>query len=403
MINIKNPATPLYLTAREAAAELSISPATLYAYVSRGLIRSEPIGDGRARRYRAEDVRAMRSRRGAPQAAGVDPGMPVLDTSVGTITEAGPVYRGVTAIALAETATLEQAATLLWGAHEADPFEAGNLPIVDAAMTAILGATHAAPALPRAVAALALASDADPRAFNRSPEGRARVGARAMRLLAAAILGAPVSAAPIHAQVAEAWTPGDRRASELFRLALVLLADHELNASTWTVRCAVSTGLNLYDGLIAGLVALKGPKHGGAGPLAALMVADLAEGDLAAKIRDRVALGERIPGFGHTVYKNGDPRSDVLLTALVKAGVDRRMAVDAPALITEATGLYPNIDYALAVLMRMFGLPVGHETALFAIARSAGWVAHAIEQLHSGVLIRPHARYVGPEPGRMTR
>ncbi len=398
MINIRQSAAPLYLTAREAAGELSISPATLYAYVSRGLIRSEPVGDGRARRYRADDVRAMLARRSgaaAPEAA-----LPVLDTSVGTITEAGPVYRGVTAVALSETATLEQAATLLWGVEDADPFGSTNLPAVDAAMAAVMAAAGDARPLARAIAALSLAGDADPRAHSRSPAGRAAAGARAMRLLVAAVLGAQPSAEPVHRQVAGAWAPDAADAAELFRVALVLLADHELNASTWTVRSAASTGLSVYDALIAGLAALKGPRHGGAGPLAAMMLADLLDGDIAARIRDRVALGQPIPGFGHTIYRNGDPRADVLLAALVRAGADPRLAIDAPALITEATGLYPTIDFALAILMRMFDLPIGHEMSLFAIARSAGWVGHAIEQLESGVLIRPRARYVGPQPGR---
>lgn len=399
MINTNNSSHPLYLTAREAAAELSISPATLYAYVSRGLIRSEPAGDSRAKRYRAEDVRAMGARRN-PANVGTGPAMPVLDTAIGTITEAGPIYRGSTAISLAETATLEQAATLLWDSRQSDPFETSNMPVVDQAMQAILTATVLAKPLPRAIAALTLASDADPRAFNQTLEGRAQVGARALRLLTAAILDTPPSSLPIHIQVASAWSPGNPRASDLLRMALVLLADHELNASTWTVRCAVSTGLTIYDGLIAGLVALKGPRHGGAGPLAALMVAEITNGDLASNIRARVSMGERIPGFGHTVYTNGDPRADVLLRALAKAGADVDLCVEAPALIADATGLHPNIDYALAVLMRMLGLPVGHETALFAIARSAGWVAHAIEQLNSGQLIRPSARYVGLAPSR---
>ncbi len=398
MINIKTVTVPLYLTAREAAGELAISPATLYAYVSRGLIRSEPVGEGRARRYRADDVRAMLARRSGAAASDAKP--PVLDTSVGTITEAGPVYRGVTAVALSQTATLEQAATLLWGVEDADPFAATNIPEPDTAMLAVMSALHNAQPLPRAIAALSLASDADTRAHSRSPDGRAAVGARAMRLMTAAILGAQPSSAPIHQQVARAWAPADDRAADLFRIALVLLADHELNASTWTVRCAASTGLTIYDALIAGLVALKGPRHGGAGPLAAMMLAELSGGDIAARIRGRVALGQPIHGFGHTVYNNGDPRADVLLAALAKAGADPRLTVEAPTLITEATGLYPNIDYALAVLMHTFSLPIGHETSLFAIARSAGWVGHAIEQLESGTLIRPRARYIGPLPGR---
>lgn len=166
-------------------------------------------------------------------------------------------------------------------------------------------------------------------------------------------------------------------------------------------------GLSMAEAFRAGVAAVGLPANDPAppeariaGPLAAMMLADLLDGDIAARIRDRVALGQPIPGFGHTIYRNGDPRADVLLAALVRAGADPRLAIDAPALITEATGLYPTIDFALAILMRMFDLPIGHEMSLFAIARSAGWVGHAIEQLESGVLIRPRARYVGPQPGR---
>ncbi len=403
LINMEN-SEPLYLSAREASSELSISPATLYAYVSRGLIRSEPTGNSRARRYRADDVRALKGRRIPPAEAravrGLESDLPVMDSAVSTITEDGPLYRGVDAVTLAETASLEHAATLLWDARAGDPFTRANLPVVSPAMHGIIAATRGEAPLARAIAVLALASDADPRAFNRSDEGRAQIGARIMRLVTAAILNAQPSADPIHKQVAKAWAPGKPQAEDLFRRALVLLADHELNASTFTLRCAASTGLNLYDAMIAGLVALKGPRHGGAGPLAAHMVAALTEGDVAANIRERVALGERIPGFGHTIYRHGDPRAQALLPVLVRAGADKRLAVEAPALVTEATGLYPNIDYALAVMMQMFGLSIGHEMALFAIARTAGWIAHGIEQLRSNALIRPRARYIGPAPAR---
>lgn len=401
-INMKKPDDTLYLSAREAAGELGISTATLYAYVSRGMIRSEPGDDSRARRYRADDVRALKRRKlpfGAVRPGETDAA--VLESAISTLNEAGPIYRGVPAVSLAEEGRLEQAATLLWGIDEADPFDPANLPVVDDAMRAIGDAARAAGPLSRAIAVLALAGEADPRAFNRTPSGRARTGARVMRLVASAVLGTGPSARPLHEQVADAWAPGDTKARDLLRRALVLLADHELNASSFTVRCAASTGLNLYDATIAGLAALKGPRHGGAGPLAAQMVADLATGDMPAKIRDRVALGDPVPGFGHAVYRDGDPRAEALLAAIARSGGDRRLAVEAPAMISDATGLHPNIDFALAVLMRMLGLPIGHETAIFAIARTAGWIAHAMEQLASETLIRPRARYVGPAPSRV--
>jgi citrate synthase len=392
----------LYLTAREAATELAVSPATLYAYVSRGLIRSEPGDSPRSRRYRADDVRGLKNRR-APFLEGQGlkaADLPVMDSAVSTITEEGPIYRGVRAVTLAESATFEQCATLLWDAKSVDPFVKANLPVISPAMRGVLEATRDAPPIDRVVAVLSLAAQADPRAYNSAPEGRAATGARILRLVTAAMIGAEPSAEPIHKQIARAWAPGHAHAEGLIRRALVLVADHELNASTFTVRCAASTGISLYDAVIAGLVALKGPRHGGVGPLAAKLLDTLLDGDIAAIIRERVALGEIFPGFGHMIYRDGDPRAVSLFGALIKIGIDKRLAVEIPETIREATGAFANNDYALAVMRRELGMPAGSETALFAKGRTAGWIAHAIEQLESKKLIRPRARYVGPAPGR---
>jgi citrate synthase len=394
----------LYLSAREAAAELAVSPATLYAYVSRGLIRSEPSIDSRAHRYRAEDVRALKDRRtpsAEPRAfRSFDADLPVMDTAISTITEDGPVYRGVDCLALAETASLEHAATLLWDATSSDPFAPDNMPVMSPAMKAVTLATRDAAPIERAIAVLALAAEADPRAFTRAAEGRAMVGGRIMRLVMAVMLGREPQATPLHLQLANAWAPNRKEAGDLLRRALVLLADHELNASTFTVRCAASTGLNLYDAVIAGLVALKGPKHGGAGVLASQLARTLEQGDVAAIVRERVALGEMFPGFGHGVYRKGDPRAFVLLDRLARAGADKRFTAEIPDAIAEAAGVFANIDYALAVLMRTLDLPPAHEMALFAMSRTAGWIAHASEQLRTGNIIRPRARYTGPMPPR---
>jgi len=395
---------PLYLSAREAATELAVSPATLYAYVSRGLIRSEPGENPRIRRYRAEDVRGLKNRR-APtiEGGGSRADLPVLDSAISTITEEGSIYRGVYAVALSQTATFEQAATLLWDSKSSDPFVKSNLPNVSASMRKVLDAARDANPMDRTVAVLALAADADPRAYNSVAEGRTAIGARILRLVVAAMVGSEPSADPLHKQIARAWAPQHRSAEDLIRRVLVLLADHELNASTFTVRCAASTGISLYDAVISGLVALKGPKHGGAGPLASKLVETLLEGDVAAIVRERVALGERFAGFGHMIYRKGDPRGVSLLQELTKAGADKRLTVEVPERIAEATGAFVNIDYALAVLCKTLGLARGSETAIFAMARTAGWVAHAIEQLESHTLIRPRARYIGPAPGRATK
>src|SRR5215475_4025816 len=394
----------LYLSAREASAELAISPATLYAYVSRGLIRSEPSPDSRSHRYRAEDIRGLKERR-VPSVEprgfkSFDPDLPVMDSAISTITEEGAIYRGVNCVDLAEKDTLEHCATLLWDVTGVDPFAADNCPQVSDEMRTIAEAARRAAPIDRAIAVLALASSADPRAFTRAPDGRAMVGARIVRLLVATMLNAEPSAEPLHEQIAKSWAPDNKHAPDLIRRALVLLADHELNASTFTVRCAASTGLNLYDAVIAGLAALKGPKHGGAGVLASRLVKTMVDNDVAPVIRERVALGERFAGFGHGVYKHGDPRAMSLLDALTRAGAARKFTREVPERIAQATGEFVNIDYALAVLVHSLRLPAGSELALFAMARTVGWIAHASEQLQHGKLIRPRARYVGPSPGR---
>jgi citrate synthase len=394
----------LYLSAREASAELAISPATLYAYVSRGLIRSEPSPDSRSHRYRAEDIRGLKERR-LPSVEprgfkSFDPDLPVMDSAISTITEEGAIYRGVNCVDLAETDTLEHTATLLWDVTGVDPFSADNCPEVSDEMRAIAEAARRAAPIDRAIAVLALATSADPGAFTRATEGRAMVGARILRLLVATMLNITPSAEPLHLQIARVWAPDNKHAPDLIRRALVLLADHELNASTFTVRCAASTGLSLYDAIIAGLAALKGPKHGGAGVLASRLVKMLIDHDPEPVIRERVALGERFAGFGHGVYKRGDPRAISLLNALTRAGAARKFTREVPDRIAEATGEFVNIDYALAVLAHSLRLAPGSELTLFAMARAVGWVAHASEQLQHGKLIRPRARYVGPAPGR---
>jgi citrate synthase len=401
---MKKSAAALYLSAREASAELAISPATLYAYVSRGLIRSEPSQDSRSHRYRAEDIRNLKERRTpSPEPRGMrsfDADLPVMDSAIATITEDGPIYRGVNAVDLADSDTLEHAATLLWDVTGADPFAADNCPNLSDEMRAVAEALRDAAPIDRTIAVLALAASADPRAFTRADDGRAMVGGRILRLVVATMLNGRSSPQPLHLQIARAWAPDNRHAADLIRRALVLLAEHELNASAFTVRCAASTGLNLYDAMIAGLVALKGPKHGGAGVLAAQLVKTLVDRDVAPIVRERVALGERFAGFGHGVYKNGDPRAHDLLQALARSGAAAKLTKEVPERIAEATGEFVNIDYALAVLVHTLGLPSGHELLLFAMARTVGWIAHACEQLRHGGLIRPRARYIGPAPGR---
>src|SRR5215831_1824658 len=211
----------LYLSAREASAELAISPATLYAYVSRGLIRSEPSPDSRSHRYRAEDIRGLKERR-VPSVEprgfkSFDPDLPVMDSAIATITEAGAIYRGVNCVDLAENDTLEHAATLLWDVSGVDPFAPDNQPQLSEEMRTIAEAARRAAPIDRAIAVLALATSADPRAFTRAPDGRAMVGGRIVRLLVATMLNTEPSSEPLHQQIAKAWAADNKHAPDLIR------------------------------------------------------------------------------------------------------------------------------------------------------------------------------------------
>src|SRR3979490_3402489 len=229
----------LYLSAREASAELAISPATLYAYVSRGLIRWEPSSDSRSHRYRAEDIRGLKERRTpSPEPRGLksfDADLPVMDSAISTITEDGPIYRGVNCIELAEADTLEHAATLLWDVTGADPFSSDNCPHVSAERRGVAEAARDAAPIDRTIAVLALAASADPRAFTRAADGRALVGGRILRLVIATMLNGTSSPEPLHLQIAKAWAPDNKRAADLIRRALVVVAAHQLNGSAFTL------------------------------------------------------------------------------------------------------------------------------------------------------------------------
>ena len=174
---------------------------------------------------------------------------------------------------------------------------------------------------------------------------------------------------------------------------LVLAADHELNASAFAVRVVASTGASLGACLNAGLSALSGPLHGGTTSLVEILFDEVvAAGDAAGAVETRLRRGDGIPGFDHPLYPDGDPRAAALLPHLPAD----RLRDDLAAVMAETAGRLPNIDFALVALRRALGLPRGAALALFAIGRTAGWIAHALEQRRDDKLIRPRARYVGP-------
>jgi citrate synthase len=223
-----------------------------------------------------------------------------------------------------------------------------------------------------------------------------------MLALTAALTGKPPQRRPIHEQLARAWSL-NAAGADLVRRCLVLSADHELNPSTYVARCVASTGATLYAAVLAALCSLSGSMHGGHILRVEAMLADLlATADLTESIRGRWRRGERLLGFGHPLYPSGDPRARAILDELRR---DLPKARTAPILRIadaefELSGRPPLLDYALASTTSLLRLPSGSAQGIFLIGRSAGWIAHAIEQYAARAIIRPRARYVGPLPVR---
>lgn len=397
---METPLDPL-LTASQAAGRLKISLPTLYAYVSRGMIRSEP-GSGRERRYRVEDIeRLIRRRERDPEGAAVDWAAPVLESAITAIGPEGPRYRGREALRLAREASVREVAGLLWQAESADLFAAGNLPSLGPSWPAAAAAARGLPPLERCLALLPHAAASDPRAHDLSAAAAALTGARILRLVAGIVGARAPSARPVDAVLADAWEAGTQ-GRQLIRAAMILCADHELDVSAFTVRCVASAGASPYLAVLAGYAALRGQCHGGMTERAfAFLDSVLGSPDIERDIAQRLQRGDAPPGFGHPLYPEGDPRARLLLDLLDEAASAAAAAArPIAAAVTAATGRAVNIDWALSVLARHLDLEGGAALGLFALGRTIGWIAHAQEQYASGRPIRPRARYVGPPVGQ---
>lgn len=380
-----------WITAPQALERLGVRPQTLYAYVSRGRVEARPDeADPRRSLYRAADVddladRKARGRRPADVARqSIAWGEPVLASAITTVVRGRLYYRGVDAAELSATATLEEAAQLLCAGADGPmpaPAEAADTPVPE-------GETAKA----RAFAALARLAGHDAAAMGRSTPALLGEAATILRTVATAMAGRP-GRGPVHRRLARAWDCGPE-ASELIRRALVLIADHELNASTFACRVAASTGASLSASVLAGLSALSGPLHGAEFIRVQTFLDEAAARGPQAAVESRLAQGLRIAGFGHPLYPDGDVRAHALLAALTPDPAFEAAREAAETI----TGQIANIDFALTAFCRTHGLPDEAPFALFAAGRCAGWLAHAIEQGQTGALIRPRARYVGTAP-----
>jgi citrate synthase len=395
------------LSAKEAAEHLGVSLATLYAYVSRGLIRSEARGAARDRRYVEADIRTLLERkaqrrepaRAARQALSWGP--PVLESAVSTIQDGQLYYRGKNAVNLAYGSSFEEVVGLLWNRPMASPSPSVRL----AEPSHCFGAIARATPLGRFSCLLPIAALADEAALDPRPEAIARAGTRILRFLARHAVADPAPGVDEESSLAKTlargWQVNSDSSCRAIEAALILAADHELNISSFTARCVASAGASPYAVVSAGLAALQGARHGGHCERVEALFEEVREPDRARDVLvGRLRRGEMVPGFGHPLYPLGDPRGKALL-ALCEQRADGRDCLLANALSEAAQDLdigFPTIDFGLVALARVLALPHGTPLALFALGRTAGWIAHALEQTEQGSLIRPRAEYVGPAP-----
>ena len=374
-----------WIRSDEAARVLGVSKPTLYAYVSRGLVERHSAPDGRTSLYARRDVEALAGR--ARTKAPIE--RPTIDVQVTSAVTALHddvlLYRGQRADELARAVTFEQVAELLWtgelpGSPPVWPLDRTALERVAAVVAA---ARTSDPLVRLTLAASTLAGRADP---GDDGPGAGIDAARRLLALAPTVLGGPRTG-DLAGRLTRAWVrrPSDELVAAV-GCALVLLADHELATSTLAVRVATSVRTDAYSALAVGLHTVRGTLHGGAAAHAFALLTDAAEQGPAAAVAEPLDRRRRLSGFGHSIYRRGDPRVEPLLEAVrtyaVAADADARrrlaLTVEVRAEAMRVLGLHANVDFALATLYFVAGLPA--DVPLFAVARISGWAAHAAEE-----------------------
>lgn len=386
----------LYVDAIEATEMLGVTMATLYAYVSRKKLRSFPTPGSRTRRYWRSDIVGLMT--GAQRTRIVAPAP--RESAITLLTENGTYYRGQSAVELSQTASVESVAALLWQA-DADIFT-DRLPRLPAFHDVVFPALATISPHERALAILPLIEQANPLAFDLSPEGFARTGADTLRWLAAIMVDQDSpSTEPLHTFIAKARGASDDVA-DVIRRALILAADHEFDPTTNAVRSA-ATGVTPYSAVLVGLLAGRGQKL--RVKRTETMRRLLREITASHRPEDVVVsvfkAGETIPAFDrYDIHDTGDPRAEALLSAFHKAfGSDPEFerltrAID---VAVELTGMRPSFILPILFLGQKLGLD-GHEIGIGTIGRAIGWIAHAQEQQRLPGVERPRATYTGPLP-----
>lgn len=318
-----------------------------------------------------------------------------------TLIENGRIfYRGQDALHLARTATFEDVVNALWQTEGPSRQANSRAVALPPALNKVISRLDSAD---RLAIALAYAARMDRRGSDSSGSGLAVSGWRILRtLLAATTLEELPRRRSIAAHLAAKWKTRHKRSRELVDAALILCADHELNVSAFAVRVVASAGSPLCDAVLAGLCALRGERHGGQTDRVERMLDEAGSPQgLQPAIERRLGRKEHVPGFGHPLYADGDPRAHLLCELILEAFPSSPAARWTEAILhsgSDLVGDFPTLDVGLVLLRRALNLPRGSALLLFALGRTAGWIAHAMEQYAAPELIRPRALYSGKSP-----
>jgi citrate synthase len=426
---------PAFLSAAEAARRLGVKPATVYAYVSRGTLTRTLGADGRGSLFDADEIERL-ARRGRPRRP---PGTIdiTVESAITEITGDRLRYRGLDVIELAGTRSFEDIATLLWTGALPPVSRAGAVgrpayPPWLAPAAALSVGRAAQSALPPRTLPLERLQVIVP-AMATTDQLRLQLDLPPVMAAACAIIAGMVDCLPAPSAQAAGFPPGapaspadadtntdadetpapvaerlwarlcprapSRAMLRALSAALVLLADHELAASTLAARAAASARADPYAVVATGLGAVGGALHGGASlGVETLLSAASGPADAPRVVGDLLRRGERVPGFGHLIYRSADPRGQLLFELVRRAAPKSRKLAVADAVLAEVRRRAlpePNIDFAVATMATSCGMIRGAGEAIFAVARTAGWIAHALEAYESGVLLRPRAAYTG--------
>jgi citrate synthase len=407
------------MSAQEAADELGVKIGTIYAYVSRGLIRSRASEEGqRNRQYSREDVTRLLVRR--QMRVSLDPAAkdvfqwaaPVLETGISLIEDGHLYYCGIPIEQVAMMFSAEELASLVWTENAANAhalFDSGRHPSVKKYRKKLLDLGIDRDNLfsvPSFQIILPIAMADDPIAFDLREESIALSGARILRLLTSLAAGDVAEDISLAEMLQRGWQPHDERSIRFFNMALIICADHQVKLATFSARVAAALGTTPYSVINTGITALAGPQQGGYTETVEVFLDEVKTPDNAVDvISSRLRRSESfpVPGFHNPLYPEGDPRARILLNALYEEYPDSPAIVLAQSIqdtVYRLRGEHPKMEYSLAIFRRHYELPTSSTLGIFALGRIIGWIGHAIKQYRSKQTIQPRIRYTGPTPQR---